>query len=263
MGSHIARNLIIGVSFVLLTWGIVGSVLSTPSPAPMSAAQEASSPLTSSLATIEVGVAISAWTNITTQWADPVFSWAQAATSNYWDNSMVTSFDLGFMAVAFGTVSLHRQRDKRAVPLREQILSVVALNPGIHLRELHRELGCAMGALQYHLRILEREGQIVSLRNGNSRHFFTPDFSSEERVQRLAAMARNPVVNSILSECAKNGLTTQAEISRSLNIDKSLVSYYVTGLLKAGVLNPVKVFGRERPVILSDWARSTIDAEVY
>jgi predicted transcriptional regulator len=169
--------------------------------------------------------------------------------------------DIGLIVVALGTVSIDRTKDKREVPLRERILTEVTLNPGIHLRELHREIGCAMGALQYHLRNLEAEGLVVSLRHGNVRHLFTPDFTSEERVQRLVAMARNPVVSSILSECAKNGRTTQAEISRTLDVDKSLISYYVSGLLKADILNSVKVFGRERPVILTDWARDMINCE--
>lgn len=263
MASHLARNLIIGFSFLLLTWGLVGVVLSGPNPNSIDmAVQEASSPLTLDMAAMDVGFIITAWANFTSEWVDFAITWARSGTSNYWTYNLRNTLDIGIFLVAFGTISLERTKDKRAIPLREQILTEVTLTPGIHLRELHREIGCAMGALQYHLRILESEGLVVSLRHGNVRHLFTPDFSSEERVQRLAAMARNPVVNSILSECAKNGQTTQAEISRTLDVDKSLVSYYVSGLLKADILNSVKVFGRERPVILTDWARDTIDGDV-
>ena len=263
MGSHLARRLIIGFSFLLLTWGIIGVVLSGPSLSPVgAAAQEASSPLTLDLAAMDAGLVVTAWANFTSQWADYIISWARSGTASYWAYNLRETLDIGLIVVALGTVSLDRTKDKREIPLREQILTEITLNPGIHLRELHREIGCAMGALQYHLRIMESEGQVVSLRNGNVRHLFTPDFTAEERVQRLAAMARNPVVSSILSECAKNGLTTQAEISRTLDVDKSLISYYVSGLLKADILNSVKVFGRERPVILTEWARDMIDCRV-
>ncbi|MCK5264894.1 MAG: hypothetical protein KAR03_04740, partial [Candidatus Thorarchaeota archaeon] len=119
-------------------------------------------------------------------------------------------------------------------------------------------LGCAMGALQYHLKNLENDGQVVSLRAGNVRHIFPPGYSSEERVLLLTALARNPTVGSILTECMKNGQTTQAEISRDLDVDKSLISYYTSTLLKAEILRSIKVFGREKPVILTDWARTAL-----
>jgi predicted transcriptional regulator len=118
-----------------------------------------------------------------------------------------------------------------------------------------------MGALQYHLKFLEQDGQVVSLRFKNVRHLFIPEHSQDENAMRLTALARNPTVGLILSECAKNGQTTQAEISRTLELDKSLISYYIGGLLKADVLRIVKVFGREKPVLLTDWARNVIDVQ--
>jgi predicted transcriptional regulator len=165
------------------------------------------------------------------------------------------------MALALGTVSVERREDRRLQKLRDRVVFEVAENPGIHLRELHRIIGCAMGALQYHLKFLEQEGQVVSLRYGNVRHIFSSDYSPDEDVMRLTAIARNPTVGQILTECAKNGQTTQAEISRTLEVDKSLISYYVSGLLKADILRTVKVFGREKPVLLTDWARSVIDVQ--
>ncbi|MHA1287460.1 MAG: winged helix-turn-helix transcriptional regulator, partial [Candidatus Thorarchaeota archaeon] len=151
-----------------------------------------------------------------------------------------------------------RNKDKRVLKLRDRIADEVSANPGIHLRELHRTIGCAMGALQYHLKNLEIDGEVVSLRAGNVRHIFPPEYSTEERVLLLTALARNPTIGSILTECMKNGQTTQAEISRDLEVDKSLISYYTSSLLKADILRSIKVFGREKPVILTDWARNAL-----
>jgi predicted transcriptional regulator len=138
------------------------------------------------------------------------------------------------------------------------VVDEIAANPGIHLRELHRSLGCAMGALQYHLKHLEKDGLVSSLRNGNSRHFYSQDITPDEEIMRLMALARNPTIASILDEVLTKGRVTQAELSRTLLLDKSLISYYVSSLLKADVLNTVRVFGRERPVIMSSWASSVL-----
>jgi DNA-binding MarR family transcriptional regulator len=160
--------------------------------------------------------------------------------------------------LAAGTVSISRRDEKNPPKLRDRIVDEIASNPGIHLRELRRYLGCAMGALQYHLKHLERDGYITSLKNGNSRHFFLPNFSDDEQVLRLTAISRNPTVASILFECMRNGRVTQAELSRTLSLDKSLVSYYISNLLSIGVLNAIRVFGREKPMILTSWAHSAL-----
>ncbi len=156
--------------------------------------------------------------------------------------------------LAAGTVSISQRDEKNTPKLRDRVVNEIASNPGIHLRELRRFLGCAMGALQYHLKHLERDGYIISLKNGNSRHFFLPEFSDDEQILRLKAVSRNPTIASILFECMRNGRVTQAELSRTLSLDKSLVSYYISNLLSAGVLNTIRVFGREKPMILASWA---------
>ncbi|MFW9849006.1 MAG: winged helix-turn-helix transcriptional regulator [Candidatus Thorarchaeota archaeon] len=160
--------------------------------------------------------------------------------------------------LALGTVVMDRKSEERTPKLREIILSEIDLNPGIHLRELQRTVDCAMGALQYHVKHLEAENKIVSHKVGNAKHFFITDYSSDEQVLTLSAMARNPTIRTILSEVMDQGRVTQAELSRTMSLDKSLISYYTGSLLKAEVLNTIRVFGRERPLVLADWAHSII-----
>lgn len=159
-----------------------------------------------------------------------------------------------------GTVSMDRREEKSSTKLRDRIVEEIALNPGIHLRGLHRILDCAMGALQYHLKNLEDAGMIKSLKVGNSKHFYPLDFSDDEKVLELTALLRNPTTHSIVHETIENGRTTQADLSRTLDLDKSLVSYYVSGLIKAEVFETIRVFGREKPVQLAEWAQISIDS---
>lgn len=157
-------------------------------------------------------------------------------------------------ALILGTVVVDRRRESRVSKLRDRVVDEVAASPGIHLRELRRHLDCAMGALQYHLRNLEKESVITSIKIGNSKHFFINDYSVDEPTLELTAQLRNPTVQVIVKECMSNGRITQAELSRTMNLDKSLISYYVGGLIKAGVLRTIKVFGREKPLMLTEWA---------
>ncbi len=259
MSSQWTRKILIGLSFMLITWGIIGVALSCSGFGGVNLiAQEIPTAANDNQATLDLGFALSTASSGTINITVDAIAWAGIGTLTFWNHWVSKSVDLGFVALIIGTVSIDRNKDKRILKLRDRIADEVSGNPGIHLRELHRTLGCAMGALQYHLKNLENDGQVVSLRAGNVRHIFPPDYSSEERVLLLTALARNPTVGSILNECMKNGQTTQAEISRELDVDKSLISYYTSSLLKAEILRSIKVFGREKPVILTDWARTAL-----
>ncbi|MFQ5831789.1 MAG: winged helix-turn-helix transcriptional regulator [Candidatus Thorarchaeota archaeon] len=182
----------------------------------------------------------------------------ESGTSVILPEGLTQSIVAGSLFIMIGTVSIDRKEHEHPQKLRDRVLDVIAANPGIHLRELHRSIGCAMGALQYHLNNLEDAEVIFSMRNGNTRHLYPKGYCEDEQVLRLSSLARNPTIQSVLRECMANGRITQAELSRTLSLDKSLVSYYVSALVKAGVLEVVRVFGRERPLILSDWARVSL-----
>lgn len=266
MNRQFTKHILVGFSLILLSWGILGVVLSGVGfggVEPM--AQDLSPSLNNKdgyahLETLSIWIGSATSIENVSMGAE-LFSWNSGGTNIAWSDALFTAIDVGFIVIAIGTVSVDRREDRRLQKLRDRVLDEVTTNPGIHLRELHRIIGCAMGALQYHLRFLEQDGLVISLRNGNVRHIFTPDYSSDEKVMLLTALSRNPTVGSILGECAANGQTTQAVISRTLDIDKSLISYYISSLLKADILRSVKVFGREKPVLLTDWARTAIDCQ--
>jgi hypothetical protein len=266
MNRCFTKHILVGLSLVLLSWGILGVVLSGFSFGGIEPITQDLSPSMNGEDGYAHLKALSMWIGSATSnqnlTMDAIpFSWNSGGTNIAWSDALFAAIDIGFFAFAIGTVSIDKRDDRRLQKLRDRILDEVAANPGIHLRELHRIIGCAMGALQYHLRFLESDGSVISLRNGNVRHIFTPNYSSDEKVLLLTALARNPIVGSILGECAVNGQTTQAIISRTLDVDKSLISYYMSSLLEADILRSVKVFGREKPVLLTDWARTAIDCQ--
>jgi predicted transcriptional regulator len=256
MSSQWTKRILLGLSFTLLTWSIIGVALSSSGFGGINLlTQDIPTKTNQNIATLDLGFSMSTVSSGTINVTLDALAWAGIGTLSCFNDWISGALDLGFVALIIGTISVERTKDKRLLKLRDRITDEVSANPGVHLRELHRTIGCAMGALQYHLKNLEKNGEVVSLRAGNVRHVFPPNYSSEERVLLLTALARNPTVSSILIECLKNGQTTQAEISRDLNVDKSLISYYTSSLLKADILRSIKVFGREKPVLLTDWAR--------
>ncbi|MFX0055227.1 MAG: winged helix-turn-helix transcriptional regulator [Promethearchaeota archaeon] len=259
MGSKTLRNFIVGLSFLLLATSLTGLVLSGFGPTSTQViAQEVSD--SSAVPVMDIQASVQWLHNTSTVDFFMSSLLSEIGTSVVPIDYLSSSLLPGSFVLALGTISLERRDQERLEKLRDRVIDEISTYPGIHLRELHRSIGCAMGALQYHLNNLENEGMIVSVRNGNSRHLFLKDYSSENHVLRLTAFSRNPTIHSILIECASNGRITQAELSRTLSVDKSLVSYYVSGLVDADILRTIRVFGREKPLILSDWARNSIDS---
>ncbi|MFX0108895.1 MAG: winged helix-turn-helix transcriptional regulator [Candidatus Hodarchaeota archaeon] len=260
MGHKWSRTLLIGLSFVLVASGLVGMVLSGSTLGNDTfLVQDVSTSVSGTVAqSFDFGFS---WSNGTTPIGlQALYPSAGIGTLILIPNLPMDGILGGSIFVVIGTVSIDRREHQRLQKLRDRVLDEIAANPGIHLRELHRIVGCAMGALQYHLNVLERLGLVVSARTGNARHLFLAGYSTDENILRLASISRNPTVQAILGECMGNGRTTQAELSRKLSLDKSLISYYVTSLIKHDILQTIKVFGRERPVILTDWARASLDA---
>ncbi|MHA1576709.1 MAG: winged helix-turn-helix transcriptional regulator [Candidatus Thorarchaeota archaeon] len=190
---------------------------------------------------------------------DMLFGPMSFGTSVLFPSVHTTAFTpSSFFSLAIGTVVVDRRSEKHVPRLLDRVVNGIAVNPGIHLRELQRYVGCAMGALQYHVKNLETDGLVVTIKSGNSKHFFLSAFAQDDNVLTLTALSRNPTIQSILLELVDKGRVTQADLSRTLELDKSLISYYTSTLVKADVLNIVRVFGRERPVILTSWASSAI-----
>ncbi|TFG30095.1 hypothetical protein EU528_08735 [Candidatus Thorarchaeota archaeon] len=141
---------------------------------------------------------------------------------------------------------------------RSRIQSWIEMNPGIHLRELQRSVGCSMGSIQYHLNQLEEQGAIRSWVNGKMKHLFSPDFSDDDQVLQFITLIRNPIVNMIFKVCLNGEATTRTELSRNLDVDASVVSYHVSQMLDLRLLKTIPVFGREKPLMLTDWATNCI-----
>jgi DNA-binding Lrp family transcriptional regulator len=245
MGKR-ARSILAALAFTLLASGLVSVIIFSSGSGNQSLfAPEVSSSVSSDQMYLN---------------ATSLISSTSGGTTILLPEKLTASLTLTSLMAVFGTISTERRHESRYKKLKDRVVDEVAASPGIHLRELHRYVGCAMGALQYHVRNLEAEGMIFSYKNGNSRHFFISGFSTEEQVLRLASLARNPTVNSILQQSVIHGRITQAELSRTLGIDKSLVSYYVSSLLKAEVMRTIRVFGREKPLVLMEWVEPVLSS---
>ncbi|MWV63314.1 MarR family transcriptional regulator [Halorubrum sp. JWXQ-INN 858] len=117
---------------------------------------------------------------------------------------------------------------------RDRIRRHVRLTPGVHFSRLGRDLDLATGQVQYHLRRLVREDELVAEEVGGRTHYFVPEFDPWER--RALAYLRRETSRGIVVRLHANGPARPVDLAAELGVARSTVAYHVSNLADAGVI---------------------------
>lgn len=99
--------------------------------------------------------------------------------------------------------------------------------PGIHLRALSRELGIGLGVLRGHLRVLRRDGLVLSRRSGRRRVYSVPSYAGP------AGRSRGEMV---LAEITRHQGVTVSELAGRIGVSRMLAHYHVRRLRERGTV---------------------------
>lgn len=148
---------------------------------------------------------------------------------------------LKFASVRFLVTPLYARIHRDEVlehPVRDDILSTVAREPGISASELGRRAQCGWGTLVYHLSVLERERMVWSAREGRHRRYFAQgrvNYSDRDALGLLRNVASRRLADAILQQPG----VIQKDLSRSLKLAPSTVAWHVDRLVRTGLLRKV------------------------
>ncbi len=122
---------------------------------------------------------------------------------------------------------------------RGQIYGYIQANPGAHYNAIIQDLGLRNGVGAYHLKVLEREGFIKSMKDGIYKRFYPSNMRIPEKRLHLSRVQKD-----ILDTIQKHPGVTQKQVSKLLDESKQVVNYNVKVLETAGLIRVEKV-GRE------------------
>jgi DNA-binding MarR family transcriptional regulator len=122
---------------------------------------------------------------------------------------------------------------------RGQIFGYIQANPGAHYNAIMQDLDLKNGVGAYHLKVLEREGYIKSLKEGIYKRFYPSTMRVPEKRLHLSRVQRD-----ILTEIQKRPGVTQKQLSRLLDESKQVVNYHVK-ILESARLVRLERSGRE------------------
>ena len=117
----------------------------------------------------------------------------------------------------------------------DAIAGYLASTPGAHFSKLRDDLQLGTGEAQHHLRALEEDGVVESVKDGDYRRYFPAGrFSTFERTALGYLRRETPrgMLVALLREPRAPGTT----LAEALDVSRPTVSKYATELVEAGLL---------------------------
>ncbi|MDG5758882.1 ArsR family transcriptional regulator [Natronococcus sp. A-GB1] len=129
---------------------------------------------------------------------------------------------------------------------RQQIRTHVHANAGIHFNELVRESAFAPGQIQYHIRRLIDDGELVRNEFYGRTHYYAPEYDEHE--QALLALFRRETAREIVVHLIEHEPTGPGAVADALGIARSTLEYHLDRLVEQEVVE--KTYDERNRVVL-------------
>lgn len=145
-----------------------------------------------------------------------------------------------------------RRDELLRLDVRRRIYQWVHEYPGLHLREIARDLGLQPNHAKYHLLYLQRNGIVSSRREGGYLRFFAleggplgPRESVSPSDKAILAFLRRPVPLHIVLALLDAGPLGLSALASAVGVARPTLHYHLGMLQRAGVVE-VRQRGRDR-----------------
>ncbi|MFD1634966.1 winged helix-turn-helix transcriptional regulator [Haloplanus ruber] len=117
---------------------------------------------------------------------------------------------------------------------RDRIRRHVDANPGVHFNELARELDLATGQVQYHLKKLRRDDDLIAEPLYGRTHYYTPEYDATER--GAIAVLRRETARDALLTLIDRGPSPPDTVADDLGIARSTLEWHLGHLTEQGLV---------------------------
>ncbi|MFW6304749.1 MAG: winged helix-turn-helix transcriptional regulator [Candidatus Saliniplasma sp.] len=108
-------------------------------------------------------------------------------------------------------------------------------SPGLHLRQIDRNLDVPLGTIRYHLRVLEKKNLVTAKKEGKYKRFYAKG-SIDKKDKKVLAFLRKEIPRTIILFLMEYPGSTHKEINEALDIAPSTLSYHLKKLKKKSVV---------------------------
>lgn len=110
----------------------------------------------------------------------------------------------------------------------------IAANPGVHFNELVRSLDLAPGQVQYHVRRLCRQDDVLAESLYGRTHYFPPEFGPWER--GAVALFRRETARDVLGYLLDEGAARPDAVADSVGVARSTLEWHLDHLVEQDVV---------------------------
>lgn len=137
-----------------------------------------------------------------------------------------------------GNMYMRSRRGKNLV--RNDLLDLITVNPGINLSNIRRELQLSQGAVSYHIMKLEKLGEVFSEKGSKERRYYPSSMGYKAAMEH----AHQDEIRSILANDTSRKIVnmlqgsprTQNEIVQKLNVSPSTVHWHMERMKRIGMV---------------------------
>ena len=145
-------------------------------------------------------------------------------------------------------------------PFRRDLYQVLCENPGTYLLELVDMLESPLGTLTWHLRILEREGLVKSIKFAGKRIYYPKMLRSQEAEMAYLTM-RSDTAQRIFAYIVNNPGSYQEQMAESLGVHHDTIRWHVSRMEKVGLIRVVRE-GRKKRHHLAELGESLMQGSL-
>ncbi|TFG27887.1 hypothetical protein EU528_12095 [Candidatus Thorarchaeota archaeon] len=130
-------------------------------------------------------------------------------------------------------------------PFRRELYQVLCSNPGTYLLELVDILESPLGTLTWHLRILEREGLVRSIKFAGKRLYYPKMLRSQEAEMAYLTM-RSDTAQKVFAFVVNNAGCYQEQMAESLGVHHDTVRWHISRMEEVGLIKVVREGRKKR-----------------
>jgi predicted transcriptional regulator len=114
-------------------------------------------------------------------------------------------------------------------------MSHIQTNPGLHFRELCRQLNVGVGLLDHHVRVLQKLSLIMTYKNGNHKCFFTNTVSEVDMCYITFLRSKTTRIMLLNLINSPSGLT-HCQIRRITKLAPSTITWHIQKLKASRII---------------------------
>ena len=132
------------------------------------------------------------------------------------------------------------KKDILDLETKNKIYNFISKYPGLHLRELSRQLDIPKTTMDYHLSYLQKQGLIKKVVDGREHRYFTSEDISDID-KNILNIIRRKAYYDVIFFIYRNYRATQERLSTKLNKSRSTISRRLNKLIELKIVEQVTI----------------------